>query len=161
MDFETKPLPKKVICIAEGIYSGALTFGKMYEVITWDGQKQQVKVQGDNGRTRWYSCGCFDVTGGEVPQLTRILRVDPLENPVGWTEVEMELSNGQRRWCYFITPELLSQQREEFTFGSARLLSYNAPHMIVVSALSKEMIEQTLKYIKCQVQMLDCTKLIE
>jgi len=38
------------ICITEGVYRGALTYGKMYEIIRSDEVKRQVKVKGDNGK---------------------------------------------------------------------------------------------------------------
>jgi hypothetical protein len=149
------------ICITEGVYRGALTYGKMYEIIRSDEVKRQVKVKGDNGKVRWYPCYCFDNTGKEVPMLTRILHYDSLEKPADWIEVEIELSNGQQRWCLFITPELLAAQPNKVFMENGCLLMYDTPHMIIVDALNKEIIESTLKYIQSQGALLACTKPIE
>ena len=154
-------MAKEVTCITEGVYSDSLVYGNKYEILACNEEKRQVKVRGKDGKPRWYSCDCFDMTGAEAPKLTRILKYDALEKPVDWIEVDMELSNGQRRWCYFITPEMLAQQAGELIYGAERLLSYNVPHMIVVNALSKEGIELVLQYIQSQGALLDCTKLIE
>lgn len=149
-------------CVTVGVYTDALTYGKTYVILAWDEDKNQAKVHGDNGCSRWYPGYCFDMTGREVPKLLRIQQRDPSEDPQTCAvEVELELSNGQRRWCFFVTPDILSQLSGEITVGAERLLSYNAPHMIVVSAINYELIEQTLLYIQSQGELLDCTKLIE
>jgi hypothetical protein len=123
--------------------------------------KRQVKIRGDNGKICWYPSGCFDMTGGEVPKIVHILHVDLIEDPTDWVEVNLELSNGQRRWCFFITPDLLSRRPGDIKFGSERLLIYNAPHMIVVSALHQQVFEMSLHFIESQGLLLDCTMLIE
>jgi hypothetical protein len=154
-------MKKEVTCTSEGVYSDALVYGRKYEVLACNEEKRQVKVRGKNGRSRWYPCGCFDMAGAEAPKMTRILKYDALEKPVDWVEVDIELSDGQRRWCYFITPDLLLQQAGKLMYSTERLLSYNAPHMIVVNTLSKEGIELSLQYIQSQGELLRCTRLIE
>ena len=149
-------------CVAVSIYAEALTYGKRYEIIAWDEGKNQVKIRGDNGRARWYPCGCFDMTGREVPRLLHIQFSDLMEVPVASSvEVDLEFSDGQRRWCYFITPEILSQLGGEKMLGTERLLSYHAPHMIVVSTISREIIEQALNYVESQGELFASSKLIE
>ena len=149
---------KKATCITESSYSEALTYGNRYEILGDDKEKRQLKVRGENGKIRWYPYDCFDLTGGEVPKLTRMVICDSLKESGDWVEVEIELSDGQRRWCYFLTPELLAQQNGVTIGDAGSLLSYHAPHMIVVSTLSQEMIEQALRYIQSQGVLLDCTK---
>jgi len=93
--------------------------------------------------------------------LTRILHCDSLEKPADWIEVEIELSNGQQRWCLFITPELLAVQSNKVFMENGWLLMYDTPHMIIVDSFNKEIIESTLKYIQSQGALLACTKPID
>ncbi len=151
----------EITCITEGAYPDALTYGVKYKVIALDEQKQQVKIRGDNERERWYPSACFDMSGAEVVRLVRILHHDSIEEALDWVEVKVEFSNGQHRWCFFITPELLLRASKNMVYQSMRLLSYDAPHMIVVSAVSKEMIEQTHAFIERQGALLACTKPME
>ncbi len=95
-------------CLDEGVFSDALTRGRRYPILAHDRDKGQIKVQGDNGRSRWFPCYCFDLTGGEVPTIVRIDPSDLIGAPLTYTvQVEVELSDGQRRWCFFVTPEFL------------------------------------------------------
>ena len=55
-----------ITCISVGSYDGALTRGQQYELLGQNEQKQHVKVQGDNGRARWFPAGNFDLSGGAV-----------------------------------------------------------------------------------------------
>lgn len=47
-------MKKVVICNSVGPYVDALTRGKEYEVIADDEEKEQIKIVGDNNRTRWF-----------------------------------------------------------------------------------------------------------
>lgn len=149
----------KATCVRVSVYAEALTYGQTYEILAWDEGKNQVKVQGDNGRARWYPCGCFDMTGKEVSKCVQIHLDD--HDFTAIVEVSLQFSDGQLRWCFFTTPEMLSQLGGEQTFGMERLLSYGAAHMIVVSAISQEIIEQAINYIESQGELLTSTKPIE
>ena len=72
--------------------------------------------------------------------------------------MQLEFSDGQQRWCYFVTPQILSQFGGVEEFGAERLLSYHASHMIVVSAITRETIERSLAYIQSQGEMLNCSQ---
>jgi len=43
-----------VICSSVGVYTEALTRGKEYRVIAEDKDKDQIKIIGDNNRSRWF-----------------------------------------------------------------------------------------------------------
>ena len=49
-----------VICVSEGVYGRALSRGKRYPVLGIDVEKRQLRIRGDNRRTRWFPSGCFD-----------------------------------------------------------------------------------------------------
>jgi len=54
-----------------GVHEGALTRGRRYRLLACDTEKRQVRVHGDNGRTRWFPVECFDLDGGPAPVLVR------------------------------------------------------------------------------------------
>lgn len=60
---------QKIVCSSVGVYAEVLTRGQEYEIAALDEQKRQVRVHGDNGRTRWFPLGCFDMEGRPVPTL--------------------------------------------------------------------------------------------
>jgi hypothetical protein len=85
-------------CVGEGVYGAALTYSRKYEILAVDEEKRQVKVKEDNGRVRWFHIGCFDLTGAEVAVLVSITIRDELEPETSsWVEVDLELSDGQKR----------------------------------------------------------------
>jgi hypothetical protein len=146
---------QRITCVGVGVYDDALTYGNEYAVLAHDTDKQQVRVRGDNGRARWFPTYCFDMTGGPAVRLVQMTIDDELDRPT--VDVVLEFSDGQRRWCYFITPERLSQLSCATQADGERLLSYRSPHMIVVSAITRAIIEQSLAYIEGQGRLLDCS----
>ncbi len=146
-------------CISEAGYGVALTYSRKYEILVRDEDKRQVKVKGDNGRARWFPMGCFDLTGSEIPVLTTITIRDDLEpEPSSWVEVDLELSDGQKRWCWFATPKLLLKAGDRIEGTSIRAL-YGVPHLIVVNEVTAEIISQVLHHIEKQGELLKCTEL--
>lgn len=155
-------VPKEVTCMSEGVYSGSLRYSHMYRVIAYDTDKRQMKVQNENGHVRWYPENCFVPGRKEFPKLARILAWDQIEDAQrSSVEVTIELSDGQRRWCFFITPEGLAHLDGQTLHGTVHLILYGAPHMIVLRDLSLQSIEEALSYIECQGELLACTRLIE
>jgi hypothetical protein len=52
---------REAACILNTNY--ALTFARLYTILEHDQAKHQVRVRGDNNRTRWFPEGCFDLAG--------------------------------------------------------------------------------------------------
>ena len=159
-------------CINESAYAGALTYGRQYPVLALDHdeQPQKVRVQGDNGRVRWYPALCFDLTGRVIPRLETIQICDDLAaSDTVLIEVEVTLSDGKRRWCWFATPAALANVGDCFINGTKVRVLYGMPHLIVVSALNDEVvsalneqvIDQVLHHIERQGELLQCTRAIE
>jgi hypothetical protein len=78
----------------------------------------------------------------------------------GAVEVTVELRNGQRRWCFFMTPEALSQCGDWLP-GTQTRVHFGAPHMIVVSQLDEQVVEKTLHMIDKQGELEACTRPFE
>ena len=100
----TRPNDRSVAtCVNVGVYTHALTYGDEYAILAHDTDKDQVQVRGDNGKPRWYPSYCFDMSGQQVLRRVRTI-VDNPPDGLHSVDVVLELSDGQRRWCYFITP---------------------------------------------------------
>lgn len=146
-----------ITCIDESVYSDSLTRGRSYPILDRDIEKQQLRVRNDNGRVRWFPESCFDMTGGAVPRLVRVTVEDVDRASHAAVEVRVELSNGQRRWCFFVTPEGLSRLSQA-QLAEERLIIYAAPHMIVVSAITEQVINQALHHIDAQNELMNATR---
>jgi hypothetical protein len=145
-------------CVGEAGYGAALTYSRKYEILAVDEEKGQVKVKGDNGRGRWFHIGCFDLTGAEVAVLVGIRIRDNLEpEPSGFVEVDLELSDGQKRWCWFVTPDFLLTPGDQIEGTSIQAL-YGVPHLIVVNEVTAEIISQVLHHIERQGELSRCTE---
>jgi hypothetical protein len=150
-------------CIHVGVYASALTYGDRYRILASDSDKGHVRVRGDNGKVRWYPDYCFDMTGQPVAMLVQIDTDHPLNTPTVDVDVDVELtfSDGQQRWCTFTTPQVLSHLGGLQQFDGERLLSYDAPHLIVVTTISRAVIEQSLAFIQSQGKLTDSSKPFE
>ena len=146
-------------CVRVGVYADALTYGAEYAVLDHDIDKGQVQVRGDNGKKRWFPTYCFDMTGQPVVRLVRTTIDDPLDGPS--VDVVLEFSDGHQRWCFFTTPEVLSQRGGDAQVDGERLLHFGSRHMVVVSSITRAMIEQSLAYIESQGELLDCSRPID
>jgi hypothetical protein len=174
--------PSVATCIDQASYSSALTRGKQYTVLAYDAAKQQFRVQGDNGRRRWFPALCFDLTGQPCPIMQSFSIDDPIHDPQhDCIEVTVRLSDGQVRWCFFVTPRWLvtaltqgpppkqvekhGLQLTELTYLDTTLEAedgtqfglINVPHMIVISDLSEATLARALGYIDSQNDLAACT----
>ena len=69
---------------------------------------------------------------------------DPLDLAgAGAVEVTVTLSTGERRWCFFLTPEAIRACGDRLD-GDVRV-HYGEPHMIVVSRLDASVIASALR----------------
>ncbi len=149
MDFAT--------CIKESVYSDALTRGRKYPILAMSDNGEQIRIEGDNKRQRWFPSYCFDVTGGDVPAVTKVVIQAGLEEPLTVPiDVVIELSEGQARWCFFATPDILATL-SQIRLGGGTINMYGAPHLIVVSTMSEEIIVQALESINKLGELMECT----
>lgn len=72
-------------------------------------------------------------------------------------EVTLVLSNGDRRWCFFVRPQALAACGDWINNTNIRF-HYDAPHMIVVAGeLSPQVIEQALKHLEAEGALERCS----
>ncbi len=68
---------------------------------------------------------------------------DSIEEPLTHAiEVTVDL-NGEKRWCFFATPQLLASVGD-WVDGTQVRIHLGVPHMIVVSELNEEIIDRVL-----------------
>ena len=77
----------------------------------------------------------------------------------GAIEVTVNLVDGRRRWCYFMTPAALAAAGDWIP-GTRVRLHYGSPHMIVVSELDTSIIEKVLQHLAEKGELEACTMAI-
>lgn len=151
----------EMVCVSESVYRDALTRGKQYTVLAIDDEKRQVRIKGDNGRTRWFSAYCFDQSHRSVPTLATFHLDDPISPHEDRTiEVTVELTNGERRWCFFATPPALASCGH-WIEGTQVPFHYDNRHIIIARELSEDLIGRMLRYIDSQGALVECTLELE
>ncbi|HEY1016727.1 MAG TPA: hypothetical protein VGE07_28705 [Herpetosiphonaceae bacterium] len=143
-------------CIDESCY--ALTYGRRYRVLALKHEPNPlIRVINDRGRANWIPVSCFDDSGAEIPMLREIKIDDDLaESDRSGIEVTISFSDGQRRWCFFMTPAALQACGDQID-GSDVFIHYDAPHRIIVSDISAPIIEAALRQIERNGALFRCT----
>ena len=79
----------------------------------------------------------------------------------GAVEVTLQLENGERRWCYFMTPAALAACGD-FISGTNVRFHYGSSHMIVVAGhLDRSLIERVLRKIDASGELVQCSRSLE
>lgn len=79
----------------------------------------------------------------------------------GAIEVTLQLENGERRWCYFMTPAALAACGD-FIPGTNVRFHYGSPYMIVVAGhLDQPLIERVLREIDAAGELAQCSRRLE
>jgi hypothetical protein len=145
-------------CINDSVYDGALTYGQKYAVLAVSDDGRTFKLRGDNGRTRWYPALRFDPTGADVPRLTSVTLRDPVDDPLtAVVEVDLMLSNGEQRWCWFVTPASF-ERFGDLLPGTSIRMHYDLHHTLILTELSAESINHALRTIERRGALLRCTR---
>jgi hypothetical protein len=150
-------------CIDESVYRGALSYGRSYRILELDDNEQphSIKLQGDNGRVRWYPAYCFDLSGRAVPRLETVTIADDLASAEQrLIEVELHFSDGQRRWCLFAAPAAL-ESSGDYIDGTSIRLHYDMPHLIIAGILDEPTIKQALHQIERNGRIFSCSLAID
>jgi hypothetical protein len=146
-----------VTCRAVGAYARALTRGKTYPVGGRSTVKEQVRIRGDNGRSRWFPTSLFEPGEVSLPCLSAFEIADDLADtgdlPV---DVVVTLTTGEKRWCIFATPDALAKCGD--ILDGTRVRYHYGPHLIVATALTHEFIGKILTEIDSQDELLTCTQ---
>ena len=153
---EPSAQPLTVTCTNESIFGRALSYGRSYVVLGRNETKSHIRVRGDNSRTRWYPEHCFDMAGGAVPLIDDFRVWGDSADSFCLVQVEVRLTDGSRRLCVFATPEMLAQ-RIGCDVGHGRLLLYGTTPMVIVTAITREIVGESLTYIQGQGDLMMCS----
>ena len=86
---------------------------------------------------------------------------DLTNQSTGAIEVIVEMDDGQRRWCFFMTPEAM-RACGDWIDGTTTRIHYGSPHRIVVACvLDAEVIERALRHIDRAGQLEACTMALD
>ncbi len=141
-----------IVCARSAGYSGALTVGRQYALLERDEQGGKLRVEGDNGRTRWFPADCFDE--GEVITLVDWQLDDPeVDRHLGNVEVNLKFSDGSHRWCLCLTPQNLST----LLFENGQGPVMQGRHLLVVPSLEDAAIQAALDHLEEQGLLLEAS----
>lgn len=149
-------------CIEE-ISSQAFTYGRDYEVFGVNPRNlHQIRVRNDRGRKVWINSCCF-ADGQIAAPMVRdiIIRDDLADARHSAIEVDLILTSGERRWCWFATPASLEHHGDTLDGNPALRIHYGCAHQIIVSALDESIIATALNQIQRFGALLRCTMAIE
>uniref|UniRef100_A0A0C1RPB9 Uncharacterized protein n=2 Tax=Tolypothrix TaxID=111782 RepID=A0A0C1RPB9_9CYAN len=131
------------------MYEGALTKGKVYEVLEHNLELNQVKIKGDNNRIRWYPVDCFKFGSVSVTRVKSVKIDDEIEEQLcAYTEVTITMSIGEqelKRWCYFLTPDYAKKWFVDRTNFKPMLLG---KHGMILPILTYESITKAIEYLE-------------
>jgi len=146
-----------VVCLDGALYPTALTEGKAYPVVAWDGSKTEIQLQDDGGVIRWFPRCFFDVSRTSAPVLVEATPRDDIEDDSDAPSfvVDIALSDGTSGWCFFTTPEAISEL-VQVTVDDGALHMYGAANMIVVSDITHGIIDDTLAYLDTNGLLFSC-----
>lgn len=148
---------KNVICRVVGVYSGALTRGKSYEVFEINNDKEMVRVKGDNEKHRWFPFYCFNFDGENIIDIVSWKFDDEVTkepNETNWIEISMRMSDGSERWCILYTPERLNNYFQQPNIYPNGL---HIKHMIVVRSYEMEDVQSVLDYLNEEDELIGAT----
>jgi hypothetical protein len=120
----------------------------MYSIIGVDEGRRLVRVIDNNGNSRYYNEDCFDFSKGTLNALVSWEYDDKPEEIgdsfFGWVEVTIVMSDKSKRWCKFITPELLSKMLNK---NGVYPPGFAMNKLIAVRSLAKDDIDAVLRYL--------------
>lgn len=139
----------KIYCKNIGVYSGQLTKRKSY--IVEEINAENVKVQNDEGRLKWYSQFYFSLYN--QPEIISINIDDTIENiESDAIEVTIMLSNKAKYWMTFTTPKYLDKILDEEPYFSSK-------HFMITKHLTEESIKSTVLKLDEQNELIEnCQK---
>ncbi len=99
---------------------------------------------------------------GKDPMVIRSINIEhEIPSPLTYSvEVTIELESGERRWCFFCTPESLDRFGD-FLPNSAIRIHACAAHMIVLSNVTQETITAAIEELQRTGELLNATRPVD
>ncbi len=149
-------MTKKLYCCREGAYPDALSYGQTYTLLEEKSSLEGAfaKVQGDNGRARWFPRYCFST---EPAPSIKSIRFDEREIKDGVVEVDIHLSNGEWRYIFFCTPQALARSGEQL--GQRKVtFHYGNQGMVVISEIDGDILREAVQHILSQGELFNSSR---
>ena len=91
--------------------------------------------------------------------LVRSIKIEhEIPSPLTYAvEVTIEFESGDRRWCYFCTPESLGRFGD-FLSGTTIRMHAGSPHMIVLSTVTEETMHAAVRELEKSGDLLNATR---
>ncbi|MDR6460198.1 hypothetical protein J2786_003321 [Chryseobacterium vietnamense] len=138
----------KIYCKNIGAYPGQLTKRKSY--IIKEINDENVRIQNNEGRLRWYSKFYFSLNN--EPEITSINIDDTIENiESDAIEVTITFSDKAKYWTTFTTPKYLDKMLNEESYFSSK-------HFLIIKHLTKESIQSTILKLDEQNKLIESCK---
>ena len=147
-------------CIEESFY--AVTYGRSYKVYgTNPRNPDQIRIKNDRGHRVWISSSYFAEGEISVPMIENAIIKDDLnDHQQSAIEVDLLLTSGEWRWCYFASPASLARSGDTLDDMTTRI-HYDTPHTIIVSPLDASTILTALNHNQRHGALLRCTRALE
>lgn len=138
----------KIYCKDIGVYSEQLTKRKSY--IIEEINAENVKIQNNEGRLRWYPKFYFSLNN--EPEIISININDKIENTESDAiEVTITFSDKAKYWITFTTPKHLDKILDEESYFSSK-------HFIIIKYLTEESIKSTILKLDEQNELIESSK---
>lgn len=134
--------PRYVTCTSVGTYSGSLTRGRIYAVVSHDPMKRTIRIIDDNGRKRSFPESMF--LAGEVP-IPRIASIHIDYSDDAAAEVLVDLSDGRRLLLWFARPDQLGSFGDILSGTDVRFHLDNRS-LVIVSRLDEDVIRRVVAH---------------
>ncbi|MFD0588733.1 hypothetical protein ACFQZE_12100 [Paenibacillus sp. GCM10027627] len=124
-------------------------------------EKEQIRIKGDNNRTRWFPTGYFDDPNSSVPIIQSWKFDDEIdddsENSIELIEITITFSTGNKRWCWICTKAGLIDYIDRNMDGSVFYLE----NRIVVKDFNYDVVNEALHELDQQNQIIGATRPLE
>lgn len=147
----------QVTCIVATTFETSLTRGKIYEVLSANTDKSELRIIDDTNTQNWFPNYCFSDGVVDIMKVKHYEITDDIQFPyLGTVEVTLTVTVGEdltKRWCYFLTPAYMYKtfaglHPEPGIFGA---------HGIVIPLLNRENIEAAIIYLENENLVEKCT----
>lgn len=141
--------PRRVKCRQEGVYPG-LQRGELYEVLGESPDRGELILRDRNGRKRKYPASFFVDPNEPLTSLERWTTQDDCQPGCELCEVDLEFSDGSKRFVNFVELPNLAKRVAEVQGFSAF-----TSHEILVQSISRERVSQILYALEAQDELLE------
>lgn len=129
-----------VFCVNVSVYFGHLTYGSAYRVLEVNQAKEQLRLQSDSGKRRWFPGYCFSAT--KPLRVKEVELADPCS--LDFVDVHVRFDNETQYWTTFSTPDGLNRFFERNPDEPA----FTSQNLVLVKNLNSREIEEAIRFLE-------------